>query len=132
MHRKPCGYAQTNEGLREYKEDDMKKIEAIILPAKVGDVYAALEKVGCPDIMFSEIGDRGKQKGIDQQFRYHTPLLTKTKLEIVVNDEDVNNIVKAICGATSTGEAGDDKIFVLDFVECIRIHTEEQGGAAIG
>jgi nitrogen regulatory protein PII len=101
----------------------MKKIEAIIHPAKVSDVYAALEKVGCPGIMFSEIGDRRKQKGVEQEFRrkryYHTPLLNKAKLEIVVDDEDLSKIVKAIRGAANTGEAGGDKIFVLDLVEYV-------------
>jgi nitrogen regulatory protein P-II 1 len=113
----------------------MKKIEAIIHPAKAGDVYAALEKVGCLDIMFSEIGDRRKQKSIKQEFRkkmyYHTASLTKAKLEIVANDTDVEKIVKAIRGAAKTGEAGDDKIFVLDLVDYVRISAEEQGNEAI-
>jgi nitrogen regulatory protein PII len=98
-------------------------------------LYAALEKVGCPGIMFSEIGDRRKQKGVGQEFRrkryYRNPLLTKAKLEIVVDDEDVNKIVKAIRGAANTGGAGGDKIFVLDLVEYIRISAEEWGNEAI-
>jgi nitrogen regulatory protein P-II 1 len=122
MRRKPCGYAQANEVLRQYKEDDMKKIEAIIRPAKVGDVYAALEKVGCPGLMFSEIEGHGKQKGIEQEFRgkrYNTALLTKAKLEIVANNEDVDKIVKAICGAATMGKAGDGRIFIYDITDTV-------------
>ena len=106
----------------------MKKIEAIVRPTKVGDVYAALEKVGCPGLMFSEIEGQGKQKGIEQEFRgkkYKTALLTKARLEIVVNDEDVDKIVKAISGAATTGKAGDGRIFIYDITDTMRISAGE-------
>jgi nitrogen regulatory protein P-II 1 len=106
----------------------MKKIEAIIRPAKVGDVYAALEKVNCPGLMFSEIEGQGKQKGIEQEFRgkkYKTALLTKAKLEIVANDEDVDTIVKAICTAATTGKAGDGRIFLYEITDTVRVSTGE-------
>ncbi|MCX5813179.1 MAG: P-II family nitrogen regulator [Proteobacteria bacterium] len=105
----------------------MKKIEAIIRPAKVGDVYAALEKVGCPGLMFSEIEGQGKQKGIEQDFRgkkYKTALLTKAKLEIVANDEDVDKIAKAICEAATTEKAGDGRIFIYDITDTVRISNK--------
>ncbi|HVN95821.1 MAG TPA: P-II family nitrogen regulator [Syntrophorhabdaceae bacterium] len=107
----------------------MKKIEAIIRPAKVGDVYTALEKAGCPGLMFSEIEGQGKQKGIEQEFRgkkYKTALLTKAKLEIVVDDPDVDKIVRAICEAGTTGTAGDGRIFIYDITETVRVSTGQR------
>ena len=78
----------------------MKKIEAIIRPAKVGDVYAALGNAGCPGLTISEIEGQGKQKGVEQEFRgkkYRTSLMTKAKIEIIANDEDVERLVDTIC-----------------------------------
>jgi nitrogen regulatory protein P-II 1 len=116
-----------NQVLRWYREDNMKKIEAIIRPAKAGDVYDALEAVGCLDIMFSEIGDRRKQKSVEQGFRekmyYRTASLTKAKLEIVANDSDVEKIVKAICTVAMTGKAGDGRVLVYDITDTMRIST---------
>jgi len=77
----------------------MKKIEAVIRPTKAGDVYAALGGTNCPGLMMTEIEGHGRQKGVEQEFRgkkYKTGLLTKAKIEIVANDEDVDRIVKLI------------------------------------
>jgi nitrogen regulatory protein P-II 1 len=112
----------------------MKKIEAIIRPAKVGDVYAALAEVGCPGLTISEIEGQGKQKGVEQEFRgkkYRTELMTKAKVEIIANDEDVEKLVDAICAAALTEKAGDGKIFVYPIEEAIRIRTKERGKAAV-
>jgi len=112
----------------------MKKIEAIIRPAKVGDVCAALEKIGHPGIMITEIEGHGRQKGIEQEFRgktYKTELLTKAKIDIVVNDDDVDKIIKAIREAAFTGKVGDGKIFIYPVDNAIRIRTDELGEAAV-
>ena len=93
----------------------MKKIEAIIRPAKVGDVCDALNKLGHPGIMITEIEGHGKQKGIEQEFHgktYKTELLSKAKLEVVVNDSDLDKTIKAIREAAFTGKVGDGKIFI--------------------
>ena len=108
----------------------MKKIEAIIRPAKVGEVYAALEKVGCPGLMFSEIEGQGKQKGVVQEFRgkeYRTELLTKAKIEIIVDDQDLDKIIQAIAGSAVTGKEGDGRIFIYTIEETLRIRTGERG-----
>jgi nitrogen regulatory protein P-II 1 len=108
----------------------MKKIEAIIRPAKTGDVYEALESVGCPGLMITEIEGQGRQKGVEQEFRgkkYKTELLTKAKIEIVADDEDVEKIVAAIQKAAITGKEGDGRIFVYTIDEAIRIRTGERG-----
>ena len=112
----------------------MKKIEAIIRPAKVGDVCAALERVGHPGIMITEIEGHGKQKGIEQEFRgkiYKTDLLSKAKLEVVVNDKDLDKTVKAIREAACTGKVGDGKIFIYPVEGAVRIRTAEEGESAV-
>ena len=112
----------------------MKKIEVIIRPAKVGDVCAALEKIGHPGIMITEIEGHGKQKGIEQEFRgktYKTELLTKAKLEVVVNDLDLDKTIKAIREAAFTGKVGDGKLFVYPVDNAIRIRTDEKGEVAV-
>ena len=112
----------------------MKKIEAIIRPAKVGDVCAALEKIGHPGMMISEIEGHGKQKGIEQEFRgktYKTDLLSKARLEVVVNDCDLDKTINAIREAAFTGKIGDGKIFVYPVDNAIRIRTNEKGESAV-
>lgn len=112
----------------------MKKIEAVIRPAKVGDVCAVLEKIGHPGIMITEIEGHGKQKGIEQEFRgktYKTELLTKARIEIVIKDEDVNKTIKAIREAAFTGKVGDGKIFIYPVEDAVRIRTAEQGDLAV-
>ena len=112
----------------------MKKIEAIIRPAKVGDVCDALEKIGHPGLMITEIEGHGKQMGLEQQFRgetYRTELLPKAKLEIVVKDSDVEKIVKAIVESGRTGEIGDGKIFIYNMEDAVRIRTSERGEGVI-
>jgi len=112
----------------------MKKIEAIIRPAKVGDVCDALNKLGHPGLMLTEIEGHGKQKGIEQEFRgktYKTELLSKAKLEVVVNDQDLDKTIKVIREAAFTGKVGDGKIFVYPVDNAIRIRTDEKGEAAV-
>jgi len=111
----------------------MKKIDAIIRPAKVGDVYAALGNAGCPGLTVSEIEGQGTQKGVEQEFRgkkYRTSLMTKAKIEIIANDEDVERLVDTICEAALTGKPGDGKIFVYPVEDVIRIRTRERGRVA--
>jgi nitrogen regulatory protein P-II 1 len=112
----------------------MKRIEAIIRPAKVNEVCAALDKVGHPGVTISEIKGHGRQKGVTTKYRgvlYNVSLVPKMRVEVVVKDEDVDKIVKAVRDAALTGEMGDGKIFVHDMANAIRIRTNETGMAAI-
>ena len=112
----------------------MKKIEAIVRPGQVGDVCAVLEKIGHPGIMITEIEGHGKQKGIEQEFRgktYKTELLSKAKLELIVNDQDLDKTIKAIREAAFTGKVGDGKIFIYPVDNAIRIRTDEKGEIAV-
>ena len=112
----------------------MKRIEAIIRPAKVSDVCAALDKAGHPGVTLSEVQGRGNQKGWVNQVRgtaHKVSLLSRTRVEVVVKDDETDKIVKAIRDAALTGEVGDGKIFVHDMADAIRIRTNETGMAAI-
>ena len=112
----------------------MKKIEAIIRPAKVTDVCTALNKIGHPGIMFTEVEGHGAQHGVEQQFRgktYKVDLMTKARLQVIANDSEVNNITDAICKAAYTGEVGDGKIFIYPVDDAIRIRTSEHGSVAV-
>lgn len=112
----------------------MKKIEAIIRPEKVDEVRQAIEAVGYPGITITEAEGHGKQKGVVQQWRgetYRVEFLPKVKIEIVVGDADVEQIIKAIIKAAKTGSVGDGKIFVSDVKDVIKIRTGERGEAAL-
>ncbi|MDD3905252.1 MAG: P-II family nitrogen regulator [Candidatus Omnitrophica bacterium] len=112
----------------------MKKIEAVIRPEKLDAVRQALEKVDCGGLMISEIEGHGKQKGVVQQWRgekYRMELLPKMKVDVVVNDKDVDSIIKTIIKAAKTGEVGDGKIFISDIQDAVRIRTGEKGETAV-
>ena len=112
----------------------MKRIEAVVRTTKVGDVCSALDKVGHPGIMVSEIEGHGTQRGVAQQFRgktYKLEFLTKAVVQVVAKDEDVERIVAAICDAARTGEVGDGKIFIHPVVDAVRIRTSERGDQAL-
>ncbi|MDA8155715.1 MAG: P-II family nitrogen regulator [Actinomycetota bacterium] len=112
----------------------MKKIEAIIRPNKVGDLCAALEKVGHPGLMISDIEGHGSQKGLEEQVRgktYKISLLTKKKVELIVKDQDADKIIQTIRKAVNTGAIGDGKIFVSSMEDAVRIRTGESGEAAV-
>lgn len=106
----------------------MKMIVAIIRPERVDQVLDSLERNGFVALTLTEVKGRGEQKGIQLQFRGRTvevDLLEKVKLEIVVEDEDVERAIEAICSAARTGKIGDGRIFVLPVEKSVRIRTGE-------
>jgi nitrogen regulatory protein P-II 1 len=112
----------------------MKKIEAVIRPEKLGPVKSTLEEMGFPGMTVLEVKGRGRQKGVTQQWRgreYKIDLLPKIKLEIVVNDADVDKVIDAILKAAPMQKAGDGKIFVSTIEEIIRVRTGERGKDAV-
>ena len=112
----------------------MKKIEAIIRPAKVDAVCEALDKVGHPGMMIAEIEGHGAQKGMKKMLRgkeYNVEFITKTKIDIIAKDEDVDKIVKAIREAALTGEVGDGNIFISTMDDAIRVRTGEKGNSVL-
>jgi nitrogen regulatory protein PII len=112
----------------------MKKIEAIIKPFKLDDVKSALSELGMQGLTASDVKGFGRQKGHTELYRgaeYTVDFLPKVKLEIVVADDKVDQVVEAITSAASTGKIGDGKIFVLPLGEAIRIRTGERGEDAV-
>jgi nitrogen regulatory protein P-II 1 len=112
----------------------MTKVEAIIRPGKLDEVKAALDSVGVKGMTVTHVMGAGKQKGRTQLYRgqeYTVNLLEKVKLETVVEDHMVNDVVKAILDYASTGEIGDGKIFLLKVEDAIRIRTGERGSSAL-
>jgi nitrogen regulatory protein P-II 1 len=112
----------------------MKKIEAIIRQEKFNDVKDALEESGFPGITVYEVKGRGRQKGLLLSHRtseYRVDMLPKMKIELVVNNEDVEKAIGVIERAAKTGMIGDGKIFVIPVDEVIRVRTGERGRDAI-
>ena len=112
----------------------MKKIEAIIKPFKLDEVKDQLNEKGAYGITVTEVKGFGRQKGHTELYRgaeYTVDFLPKTKLEIVVKDDQLDEIIEVITKAAQTGKIGDGKIFVSDLIDVIRIRTEERGNDAI-
>jgi nitrogen regulatory protein P-II 1 len=112
----------------------VKKIEAIIKPFKLDDVKDALHDVGVSGITVTEVKGFGRQKGHTELYRgaeYVIDFLPKVKVEVVVEDSLVDNVIEAIENAARTGRIGDGKIFVLDVAQAIRIRTGDRGHDAI-
>ena len=112
----------------------MKKIEAIIQPHKLEDVKEALKAIGIDGMTISEVRGHGRQKGHKEVYRgqeYQSDLLPKTKLEIVVPEAKLQEVIKAVTTAARTGKIGDGKIFVYEVVEAIRIRNDDRGEAAV-
>ena len=112
----------------------MKKVEAIIRPEKLDELRENLDKKGFSGMTVTEVKGRGTQKGIKLEWRvgeYNVEFLPKIKLEMVVLDKDMDEVIKTICSICSTGSIGDGKIFVSDVSYVVRIRTGESGEIAI-
>jgi len=112
----------------------MKKIEAIIKPFKLDEVKESLSSIGVQGITVSEVKGFGRQKGHTELYRgaeYVVDFLPKVKLEIIVKDDMVAQVVDAILKAAKTGRIGDGKIFVVPIEDVVRIRTGERGTDAI-
>lgn len=112
----------------------MKKIEAIIREDRFHLIKIALEEKGFISMTVSDVMGRGKQKGITLKWRigeHRVEFLPKKKLEIVVEDNEVDIVVDTICEKGRTGAVGDGKIFILPVEEVIRVRTGESGAVAL-
>ncbi len=112
----------------------MKKIEAVIKPFKLDDVKEALSEIGITGMTITEVKGYGRQKGHTELYRgaeYVVDFLPKTKIEVVVKAEDVEQVTQAIVESARTGKIGDGKIFVSDIEKVIRIRTGEEDEEAI-
>jgi len=112
----------------------MKKIEAIIKPFKLDEVKEALQDVGIQGLTVLEAKGFGRQKGHTELYRgaeYIVDFLPKVKIEVVLEDEQLDVAIEAIIDAARTEKIGDGKIFVSTIEQAIRIRTGEEGVEAL-
>ncbi len=112
----------------------MKRIIAVIRDEMFDNVKTALLKSGCEGMNVSTVKGRGHQMGIKESYRgsrFCVDLIPKTRIELIVKEEDLDNIINVIIESARTGEVGDGKIFVSDVEEVIRIRTGEKGPDAV-
>ncbi|GAB6055668.1 P-II family nitrogen regulator [Methanobacterium alkalithermotolerans] len=112
----------------------MKEIVAIIRPEKLQKVKNALEDAECNGITVTEVKGRGRQLGITESYRgsnYKVDLLPKTKLEVIVKDENLDKLIEVIVKNAQTGDIGDGKIFISNVEDVVRIRTNERGENAV-
>ena len=112
----------------------VKKVEAVIKPFKLDEVKEALHEVGVSGITVTEAKGFGRQKGHTELYRgaeYVVDFLPKVRLEVVVDDDQVDRVIEAIANAARTGRIGDGKIFVSTVETALRIRTGERDSDAI-
>ena len=112
----------------------MKKIEAIIKPFKLDEVKEALQDVGVQGLSVIEVKGFGRQKGHTELYRgaeYVVDFLPKVKIDVVLDDDQVDAAIEAITEAAKTDKIGDGKIFVSPVDQAIRIRTGETGSDAL-
>ena len=112
----------------------MKKVEAIIQPAKLDDVKDALQQIGVTGMTVSEVRGHGRQKGHAEVYRgreYTVDLLPKIKVEIILPDQITDEAVDIIMKAAQTGKIGDGKVFISSIDEVFRIRNGDKGEQAL-
>ncbi len=112
----------------------MKKLEIIIRPQKLEEVKAALGGLGVHGMTVSEVSGFGRQMGHREVYRgssFEARFVPKTRLEVVVHDEALEEVLNAVMGVARSGAVGDGKIFVLPVESALRIRTGERGDAAL-
>jgi len=112
----------------------MKKIEVIIKPFKLEEVKEALADMGITGMTVSDVKGYGRQQGHSELYRgaeYVVDFIAKTKIDLVINDDQVEAVTKTIVESSKTGKIGDGKIFVSAIEDVIRIRTGETGSEAV-
>lgn len=112
----------------------MKLVTAVIKPFKVDDVKSALETLGVHGLTISEVQGYGRQKGHTEVYRgaeYKVDFVPKIKIEVVVDDEMVEELVTALIGSAQTGKIGDGKVWVVPVEAVVRVRTGERGADAL-
>jgi len=112
----------------------MKLITAVIKPFKLEDVRQVLGEAGVQGMTVTEVKGFGRQKGHTELYRgaeYAVDFVPKTKIEVAVSDEVMEQAIEAIVGAAGTGSIGDGKVFVSDLLQAVRIRTGETGDQAL-
>ena len=112
----------------------MKLVTAIIKPFKLDDVRESLSEIGVQGITVTEVKGFGRQKCHTELYRgaeYVVDFLPKVKIDVAIDDKDLDRVIEAITKAANTGKIGDGKIFVVNLEQAIRIRTGETDTDAI-
>jgi len=112
----------------------MTKVEAIVRPSRFDQIKEALSELGIQGMTVGEVRGHGRQKGHSETYRgreYEVSLIPKLRIEIVVADNRVEEIVEAIITNAATGEIGDGKIFLYKAEDAIRIRNRQRGEVAL-
>jgi nitrogen regulatory protein PII len=112
----------------------MKLVTAIIKPFKLDDVREAISEIGIDGLTVTEVKGFGRQKGHTELYRgaeYQVDFLPKVKLEVAVQDDQVERLVEVITSVARTGKIGDGKVFVFDLEQAVRIRTGETDSDAL-
>jgi len=112
----------------------MKLITAVVKPSKLDDVKAAVKRTGVHGMTVSEVQGFGRQAGHSESYRgteYTIDFVPKVRLEILVDDDDLDAVTEALQEAAQTGKIGDGKIWITAVEDTIRIRTGEHGGDAL-
>ena len=112
----------------------MRLITAIVKPFKVDDVKQALKDAGIGGVTVSEVQGFGRQRGHTEVYRgaeYTVDFVPKVRVELLVDDADVERLLEAIVTAARTGKIGDGKVWVTKVEQVVRIRTGERGGEAL-
>ena len=112
----------------------MKLVTAIIKPFKLDDVREALSEIAVQGMTVTEVKGFGRQKGHTELYRgaeYFVDFLPKVKIEVAIDDTNLDGVIEAITNAANTGKVGDGKIFVSALEDVIRIRTGETGADAV-
>ena len=112
----------------------MKRIIAIFRQERFEDVKNALIAIGCEGLTVTEVKGRGRELGIKESYRgssYCIEFIPKTRIELIVKKEDLDDIVNAITDNAKTGQNGDGKIFISSVEDVVRIRTGERGRKAL-
>jgi nitrogen regulatory protein PII len=112
----------------------MKLVTAVVKPFRLDEVKEALKGAGTSGVTIAEVQGFGRQSGHTEVYRgseYQIDFLPKVRIEVVVDDSEVDRIIEAITGSARTGKIGDGKIWVTDVDRLVRIRTGEQGPDAL-
>jgi len=112
----------------------MKLVTAVIKPFKLDEVREALSQIGVQGMTVTEVKGFGRQKGHTELYRgaeYVVDFIPKTKIEIGVDDGQLDSVIEAITASAGSGKIGDGKIFVTDLERAVRIRTSETGPTAL-
>jgi nitrogen regulatory protein P-II 1 len=112
----------------------MKLVTAIVKPHRIEEVKEALRDIGVNGLTTTDVEGFGRQRGHTEVYRvaeYHLYFVPKVKIEVAVDDDDVDGVVDAIVKAARTGKIGDGKLWVTEIGQLIRIRTGEMGSDAL-